>query len=124
LLHDKSHITWAYVAGFFDGEGSVLKDRRGGDRWITFAVVFYQSNRLVLDKIAEFFAEAAIPCRVYSYRSSRDREAFALRVCGKENVFNVLDGMGPFLIVKRDKAGEAVDYILNTVNNGVLTIAA
>lgn len=110
---------WAYVAGFFDGEGCV--DCRVG-RQVTGTprrqsrLKIYQNNREVLDAIVTFLEIEGIKAIVEVHaRPDRIKKghggSFALAVNGVANVYKMLYGMLPYLIVKNEEAVAAVEDI-------------
>ena len=95
-------LSWAYVAGFFDGEGCVdcgekTQHHSGGVRR-QFRLKFYQNNREVLDEISLFLAGHGIESKVEVHlRADRLAKAhagsYALIVSDCKNTLKTLMGM-------------------------------
>lgn len=97
-------MNWAYVAGFFDGEGSVLYSISNG--FIEAPRLAWnqmEENDLVLYAIKEFLEERGISC-------SLDTSAAytKLRINNHAGVRLALGRMLPHLWVKREKAAECI----------------
>jgi hypothetical protein len=112
-------ISWAYVAGFFDGEGCVDcrvgRQTRGTIRRQS-RLKIYQNRREVLDAIVTFLEIEGIKATVeIHHRPDRLKKghsgSFALAVNGVANVYKMLYAMLPYLIVKNDEAIKAVEDI-------------
>jgi hypothetical protein len=116
-MADWQPMTWAYIGGFFDGEGCVnCREAPVGGRGVRrqFRLNVYQNTRDVLDEIARFLSGEGIEARVVGHERP-DRVAkghagsFMLDITGVVNVWKVLHSMYPYLRVKRE---EAVDVLL------------
>jgi hypothetical protein len=106
-------MTWQYIAGFFDGEGTVMCGFRSNRNCRIFSLWFSQTDREVLDAICAFLNAEGITANVVSHRSNgfKPKKVHRLNVCSIEGVYKALDGMYPFLVVKRAKAEEAMELI-------------
>jgi hypothetical protein len=106
--------TWQYLAGFFDGEGCI--------EWrSSFVLVVTQSDRAdnVLAHIAIFLRSRDVRCilrarRLYKRKDPvRWRPQSQIEVLDWRSVRRCLRKMLPFLIVKRERALKALEYIQN-----------
>lgn len=100
-------INWSYVAGFFDGEGSVhsrLRDQHG----LRVGVVMAQKNNgtSVLLKIKKFCLSEGVHLNLYPVRSLENGQALASHK--HETVDRFLKKVYPFLIVKKPAAKRAL----------------
>jgi LAGLIDADG-like domain len=93
-------MTWEYIAGFFDGEGSIVT-KRGG-----YALMVSQTNEEVLDEIAAY----AKVGNVYALtkRKQHWKNAWVYCVTDYRGTVKVLEGMLPHLVVKKDLAQRAL----------------
>lgn len=109
----------AYLAGFFDGEGSVMlsRNKSGG---LSIAVACSQNTRTVLDIYVRAFGG-----NVYEYRPpSRNSSMFQWRANGQVGI-DALCSMRPWLLVKALSSDEAFNawecrYTKATVESLVL----
>jgi hypothetical protein len=99
---------WAYIAGFFDGDGSLmvqLKNRRDTSTgWrIMFTICFYQDTRhkKSLEWIHKMFG--------IGYLHDRNDHMTELRINGYSQVKTILEGIQPYIKFKRKQ----VEYALN-----------
>jgi intein-encoded DNA endonuclease-like protein len=88
-------ISWQYIAGFFDGEGTVVITVRGQVRCVTV-----QSTREVLDLIQVFLGYGTV-------RKNRPR-FYRLGIYAREDVRDFIEGILPFTVVKRTQLEEAL----------------
>lgn len=98
-------MNWAYVAGFFDGEGCVGK-------YAHFHVSMNQAepHDLVIYAIQDFLTTQGVESRVdVSHSGRRNHNAVHVLSLNKQSeVKKFLEGVLPFLIVKREKAEEVL----------------
>lgn len=93
-------MSWPYIAGFFDGEGTVrlnFAGRREGK------FIFYQSERRVLTAIQDFLASAGIDSRLpRSYSSGPTGKArYALVISRMDSMMKFAHVIIPYLRVKK-----------------------
>ncbi len=99
----------AYIAGFFDGEGTVgayyrnvqIRSGWSGKR-ITIALLFYNCNKYVLECIQASLGVGKVFTRP-TY-SPNHKVAYYLRISGFEDIVYVLDLLILYLVVKKDVA--------------------
>jgi len=127
-------LTWEYIAGFFDGEGCICfydfkkkktyKDKKGNEkiyiinehRVRTYLVqntrIFVQmvqKENKVLKIIGDFLVENGI--KSYTYRVNKKGGCDSLQLSHHKMVQMFLENIYPYLIVKKDKAELALEYI-------------
>jgi hypothetical protein len=96
-------VSWAYVAGFFDGEGCVgAPSSRTG---VHVSVV--QKSPRVLEEIAAFLESHGVTTSYHRNRSHPAR-MYSLHASSHEGARAWLEGMLPYLIVKRQCAEDAI----------------
>jgi len=98
---------WAYIAGFFDGEGSISIARTG--KYYSLRIVISNTNIEPLTFIKNILGgniHAALPKNV------KHKRYYNWYKCGK-HAAEVLEILLPFLIVKRERAILAIEYNLS-----------
>ena len=100
-----------YIAGFFDGEGSVAKcSAKKSDR---YSVTISQTNFDVLDKIRIFFGVGSV--YKVKKRKSHWKDAWIYRTTNRNDTLQVLKKLESYLLLKKEIANEAINYIENYV---------
>jgi LAGLIDADG DNA endonuclease family protein len=97
-------IDWSYVAGFFDGEGSITVDARPGLGVLVIYVTFSQKYRPLFDDIARFLRQNGIACQV----CRNGRKVHEIRIRTIENVCKLLRKLT--LELKQNQAHATIDY--------------
>jgi len=102
-------MEWAYIAGFFDGEGNIdsARRRRGSRQKPAYTIRLYQGSengKLVLEEIARFLGYG----HLYEKNQSQKRKdgkpsntLFWLQFSKKTNVSDFLNNVLPHSIVKK-----------------------
>lgn len=116
---DIDKITWAYIAGFFDGEGWVGFDfKKGKNGWLLIPhLCVSNTNKEVIYFLRDKFnlqTETKVVRTQNEHRYSkncRTQYQFALR--GRKRLCAVLNGILPYLIVKKPDA----DFVLNYISH-------
>ncbi len=85
-------MSWKYIAGFFDGEGSIARNGRG------FRITIPQTNLLVLKRIKAFTRVGTI-CKV-TKREMHWKDSWTYYIASQEDVLLFLKNVLPFVIVK------------------------
>ncbi len=93
-------MNWNYVAGFFDGEGTLVGRRKG------FRIAITQTNKKVLEKIKNF-SEIGHICNI-TKRKLHWKDSWIYFVAKQSDVYLFLKKVEPILIVKRELANKAV----------------
>lgn len=108
-------MSWQYIAGFFDGEGSVGLRLGSPTNSIAPYLFFYQSSESdepppVLLMIDDFLKQAGIRCRTCASHASPDarikskKAMYVTKLTTREGVARLLEKLFPFLIVKKCRA--------------------
>lgn len=94
-----SEVDLAYIAGLFDGEGSIIakKDTRRGN---AYRASVTNTNREVLVWICELLGYG----RVYTHSQGHAvwKDSYVLFIMGLEHIKDFLDAIRPYVKVKRD----------------------
>ena len=106
----ESPSSWEWVAGFFDGEGSILLEVRKYS--IGMEVTFSQKYSPLLDSVQEFLRNEGIKSSTIYRRGT----ASSLSIHSTEDVKSVLEGMLPHLRLKENQAKAALDYLEDRIN--------
>lgn len=97
---------WAYVAGYFDGEGNAgLYPSRGRH---LVRLTWYNTHRLSLEAIRDFMGYGRVSSRGPGALGTKT--AFLLVVSKRSEVIHAVDNMSPHLIIKREACAEIRDY--------------
>ncbi len=123
-------ISWSYVAGFFDGEGSISVVRRKVESTSCVTVSFAQSSDddqppPILAEISALLTEHGIRHGLYDDKRSTGRTGelpngrviTTRRISWKIQIFNragcqrVLELLGPYLRVKKVRAEDTIRFM-------------
>ncbi len=90
-------MNWAYIAGFFDGEGSLSKNKSSGWRWQVS-----QNDKAVLIEIQDFLRSYNIPAYITCWKiTTGGNKAYVLRVDTRMNIYKIVTMIKDFTIVKQ-----------------------
>lgn len=115
---DLSDTQWAYLAGIMDGEGSFSivcggrrpnKDHKNG----------YLNRQLIISlgntnlKLIDWLVETVGGDKYLGYRSKTDKHkmGYLWRLHGKERQKEFIDGVKPYLLLKKEQAEVALEMI-------------
>jgi len=105
-------VTYDYVAGFVDGEGSIsiAAEKHRNKRNIAFRPMLSVSNthRGVLDEIRDFLSTGRV--HLHRRRDEKHRQSYVLHVSGP-GLLTVLQELAPRLIVKRAQAEVVIEFM-------------
>jgi hypothetical protein len=115
---DTHNMSWQYIAGYLDGEGSILTkiNNHGSKNW-GCRVVLVNTNLESLEAIHRFLLENGINGKINEKptQNSNDgcvrKRCWHWRVNKKCEVLYLLTQILPFLIIKREKAILAIEYM-------------
>jgi len=93
-------MNWSYIAGFFDGEGSVTHNGKG------YRITVPQTNEDVLNKIRDFAGVGhVIKLRK---REIHWKDSWLYYIASKKDVCVFLERMLPYLVLKKRLAISAI----------------
>jgi hypothetical protein len=106
-------MRWSYVAGFFDGEGSIsVRAHANGKPNSRAQVKIYQCGvARVLDEISEFLTAKQIYNSVRRYANPPYSEKCFVEVNRQRAILKLLERMQPYMIVKTEQAADTIDEI-------------
>jgi len=93
-------MNWDYIAGFFDGEGSVTDYKR------KCRVTITQTNQEVLERIRRFAGVGSIA--EITKRKSHWKDSWVYYISKQIDLLKFLNGVVPRLVVKRKLARNAI----------------
>jgi len=105
-------LSWEWVAAIFDGEGAISVQVRAYS--IDLNISFTQKDRAVLDEMSSFLEVKGVSrARVYTeHKGSISR----LIVSSNADIPRVLEGMIPFLRVKRNQVVVTAGYLRDEIS--------
>ena len=103
-------MTWEYIAGFFDGEGSLVHNGKG------YRITISQTNYEVLDKIKSYAGIGYIFQN--KKRKAHWKESWVYYIAKQEDVYYFIKNISPFLIVKRDLAAQIIPKLILAIEKG------
>ena len=93
-------MNWDYIAGFFDGEGSVTDYKK------KCRVTITQTNKEVLERIRSFAGVGSIA--EITKRKSHWKDSWVYYISKQSDLLKFLNGVAPRLVVKRKLAQNAI----------------
>jgi hypothetical protein len=101
-------MDWSYVAGYFDGEGSVRFHPHGPRKYIDTGLVWVNTHRDSLIAIQQFMKAGTFHSRC---TRARCKDIHMLTVARCDDVVRVGEAMLPHLIIKRDRVAEMIAFV-------------
>lgn len=107
-------MNWDYIAGFFDGEGTVFKSHRNrnGRTEHIASVTMYNTHREVLEQIQNFLGGAG---SIYVHlRPDRPntKPCYAYRIAGHRTLQRILPKLISRSVLKRDGLKEVYSFVM------------
>lgn len=87
-------VSWSYIAGFFDGEGSITHNGKG------YRITITQTNLQVLQGIRQFTKIGNVIA--LARRQPHWKDNWAYYIAKQADVYRFLKGVTPHLIVKQN----------------------
>ena len=107
-------MAWAWVAGFFDGEGSISLYIRKCS--IDLQVIFTQAYKALLDELSFFLTHDQAALGIRMAIKDKRNSAYSLYVSSNHDVCTVLTRMLPHLRLKQIQAKATIDYLSNFIS--------
>ena len=96
-------MNWDYIAGFIDGEGSIIiKPPR-------IRIYISNTNKEILTAIRKFLKCGSIYKIKRTNKNWKDQ--FGWTICDHTHCLRILEGLKDKLVVKKDKCEKAIKYI-------------
>lgn len=106
-------MTWFYIVGFFDGEGSVSTyynvGRRGGETRVHINQSGDVGHKL-LEEIAGFLRARGIRSNITSTKPKRGRTIWAVQISSRESVERFLRAVRPYVRVKKQVVEDTLRF--------------
>lgn len=102
-------MTWEYIAGFFDGEGSITNNKKG------FRITIAQANFEVLEQIKNFTGIGNIFKN--KKRENHWKESWVFYIAKQNDVLLFLTHVKPYLIVKSKQTKQTIPQLAIKVAN-------
>jgi hypothetical protein len=87
-------MTWQYIAGFFDGEGSLVHNGKG------YRILITQTNKEVLEKIRNLTHLGAVV--VITKRQPHWKDSWLFYISKQEDVYKFIYAIKKFVVVKKN----------------------
>jgi LAGLIDADG-like domain len=106
-------MTWAYIAGFFDGEGCLHAIGPGGAGRDSFRITISQTQDIgkqTLEEIAEFLNQRGIAAYVLKHHRNKKpehqhwRQCYNLWITQRVSIASFIEGVFPYLRIKKQRA--------------------
>lgn len=113
-------MEWAYIAGYFDGEGHAGLHPQTRRKTKVISLSWYNSHRESLQAMRNFMEIGHIGLSrgkkaTGGFKGSK-KPVYALRVTRKLHLIRLIDAMMPYLLVKREACQAIRDYLVEHVN--------
>jgi len=96
-------MAWSYIAGFFDGEGSLVHNKKG------FRIFITQTNQEVLEKI-KTFTNFGYVIKI-SKRKPHWKDSWLYFIAKQEDIYQFLISTSSLLIVKKELILKAIPQL-------------
>jgi|LSQX01.1.fsa_nt_gb hypothetical protein len=95
-----------YIAGFLDGEGSIIlyEDRAKPNP----AILFPNTHKGVLEFLQSKLTTGSLAITFREKRNPKWKDIYQLHIHGAKQVFDILVALEPYLIIKKEKARNAI----------------
>ena len=94
-----------YIAGFMDGEGSICFCL---GRRMNPTIQFPNTNKEVIEWLLKKLTVGGLSITVREKKNPNWKTLYQIHIGGIKNVYDILKKIEPYLIIKKDKAQEAI----------------
>lgn len=119
---DLSHLTpyeIGYIAGFMDGEGSILFS--SGSK-LNPTIQFPNTNKESIEWLLKKLTVGGLAITVREKKNPNWKTLYQIHIGGAKNVYDILVAIQPHLIIKRKKADQALEILRQRYGfHGILT---
>ena len=114
-MTDERKLSWEYVAGFLDGEGSITlssQSRAKGYPYYEPLMRISNTSFYVLSLIRDFIGGGKICItKKLGYQNKNHRQVWVYQLTGRRNLFPVLMALRPYLVLKLAQADEVIAFM-------------
>lgn len=101
-------ISYEYIAGFLDGEGSIVLYKTGAYKNVQLNVSFSNTNLEVLHRIMQVTGGSIVK----SNKSKNNwKQGYMLVITGKDKLLPLLERLQKLLIIKQEQCSLALRYL-------------
>lgn len=104
-------LDWPYVAGYFDGEGSVGLYRQGGH--FACSLIWCNTHLASLQAIEQFIGCGRITERKRRKQEAHWKQCYVLRVSRRRQMLPVAQAMLPYCLIKADALAQLVSVLVS-----------
>lgn len=112
-------MTWEYLAGFFDGEGTTgvyFANHRTSFQPRVGLVQSEERGRVLLEEAREFFAAHGAPVtKLYERKSIKHKPVWMLQTNNRTSVQIILTHLMPYLRIKKNEAQAVLDFLAKDI---------
>ena len=110
-MANEQHLSWEYVAGFVDGEGSITlqMQKNASGRHCRPILRIGNTNAHVLQLIRDFLGCGCI--NTMRRESKRWKPSWVLTIAGRKKLLPILISLRPYLVVKVAQADEVIAFM-------------
>jgi len=101
----KFTINWSYIAGFFDGEGTIYQDGKTG----YWRLSILNTNKEILEEIKSFIKSGSVYTRKKSKKSKKP--IYTFQISDQRFILKFAKNTLPFSIIKKERLKEALKDI-------------
>lgn len=106
MVREMSEAEAAWLAGFFDGEGTLVKylttNGKTDKKYVGYALMVWNTNMPALEKCLVITGTGAIKRKC----EERPRPIWSWKTGRRADIKSLIEQMLPYLVVKREKALE------------------
>jgi len=102
-------VDWSYLAGFIDGEGSIIIFDNPRNRRVTLSIP--NTDKEVMLKIHKFLQYGTLI--EYDRKPNKWKIVYIYKISEHKTVLKILKKLEPFLITKKSTCTQAIKYIEN-----------
>lgn len=104
-------MTWEWLAGFFDGEGCICYSKRSYGRYAMLHITQCRKHEAecgIIHQIHAFLQQNGVVAGRLMEYDNASTGGWRINIQNAPGVIRMLEGMLPYLRVKREKAKEAL----------------
>jgi intein-encoded DNA endonuclease-like protein len=117
-VYNLSEAEKGYLAGIIDGEGTIGIYNNKSHQYIIKRVIIHVAN--TDERLVKYLKSLVPNFRIARrLREGKRKPVYYLRIEGQVNQYSFLKSIEPYLVLKRDKARQALDWLKKRLNIGI-----